>query len=240
MQHWWVYAICVIAAYFVGAVNFAIVFSRLKNTDIKKVGSGNPGTMNVLRSVGKIWGVLTFICDALKGIIFALIGMYALKSVDWMFILGTVAVIGHIFPIYTKFKGGKGVATSIGVFLVASPIVGGVVFVALILFLLLVKYGFIGSLACIGSLCIYNICTNLKSIPAIVCCSVIFALVIFSHRSNIVRLAKGKENTLNIIGKNEVKKLDDDKDKESGNSNSDTQESVAQDNSVDTVSAEKD
>lgn len=231
-MHWWVYAICVIAAYLVGSVNFAIVFSRVKKTDIKKVGSGNPGTMNVLRSVGKIWGVLTFICDALKGIIFALIGMYALKSVDWMFILGTVAVLGHIFPIYTKFRGGKGVATSIGVFLVASPIVGGVVFVALILFLLFVKYGFIGSLGCIGSLCIYNIVRNVNSIPAIVCCALILALVIFSHRSNIIRLAKGKENTLNIIGKNQVKKLDEEDKEENTVEQTDKEESVQSEDSL--------
>lgn len=231
-MHWWVYAICVIAAYLVGSVNFAIVFSRVKKTDIKKVGSGNPGTMNVLRSVGKIWGVLTFICDALKGIIFALIGMYALKSVDWMFILGTVAVLGHIFPIYTKFRGGKGVATSIGVFLVASPIVGGVVFVALILFLLFVKYGFIGSLGCIGSLCIYNIVRNVNSIPAIVCCALILALVIFSHRSNIIRLAKGKENTLNIIGKNQVKKLDEEDKEENTVKQTDKEESVQSEDSL--------
>lgn len=231
-MHWWVYAICVIVAYLVGAVNFAIVFSRVKKTDIKKVGSGNPGTMNVLRSVGKIWGVLTFICDALKGIIFALIGMYALKSVDWMFILGTVAVIGHIFPIYTKFRGGKGVATSIGVFLVASPIVGAVVFVALILFLIFVKYGFIGSLCCIGSLCIYNIVRNVSSIPAIVCCALILVLVIFSHRSNIIRMAKGKENTLNIIGKNEVKKLDEEDKEENITEETEKEENVKSEDSL--------
>ncbi|MDE6614265.1 MAG: glycerol-3-phosphate acyltransferase [Clostridia bacterium] len=137
--------VLIIAAYLVGAINMATIIGRLKGKNIKKLGSGNPGTMNVMRSIGKGWGALTFAFDCVKGVAFALIGRYALGSVEWMFILGACAVIGHIFPIYTKFKGGKGVATSLGMFMVATPIVGPCVFVALIIYLLVCKIGFIGS-----------------------------------------------------------------------------------------------
>ena len=112
--------------------------------------------MNVLRSVGKLWGALTFAFDCAKGVAFALIGRFAIDggSTDWMMILGTICVIGHIFPIYTKLRGGKGVATSLGVFMVAIPIVGVCVLVGLIIYLLLCKIGFIGSYLAITALTI--------------------------------------------------------------------------------------
>ena len=151
---WWGKALLVAAAYLIGSINFAIIFSRLKGTDITKKGSGNPGTMNVLRSVGKLWGVLTFICDCAKGVIFAVVGLYWIGSFDWLFIRGVVTIIGHVLPIYSKFKGGKGVATSIGVFIVAYPIVGAIVLAELIIMPLFLKDGFLGSLTCLSGITI--------------------------------------------------------------------------------------
>ena len=204
---WWGKALLCIAAYLIGSVNFAIIFSRLKGTDITKKGSGNPGTMNVLRSVGKLWGVLTFICDCAKGVIFAAIGRYWIGSVDWLFILGVVVIIGHVLPLYSKFKGGKGVATSIGVFLVAYPVVGAVVLVVLILMLLFIKYGFIGSLICISAITVYSCIVGRDSVTVIVCSLIIWLIVTLRHYSNIKRFIKGEENTLKLIGKNQSKDL---------------------------------
>lgn len=197
----------VVAAYLIGSINFAIIFSRLKGTDITKKGSGNPGTMNVLRSVGKLWGVLTFICDCAKGVIFAVIGLYWVGSLDWLFILGVVTVIGHVLPVYSKFKGGKGVATSIGVFIVAYPIVGAIVLAILILMLLFIKYGFIGSITCISAITIYSCIASRDNVTAIVCSLVIWAIVVVRHYSNIKRLIMGEENTLKLVGKNQSKDL---------------------------------
>ena len=197
----------VAAAYLIGSINFAIIFSRLKGTDITKKGSGNPGTMNVLRSVGKLWGVLTFICDCAKGVIFAVVGLYWVGSLDWLFILGVVTIIGHVLPIYSKFKGGKGVATSIGVFIVAYPIVGAIVLAVLIFMLLFIKYGFIGSITCISAITIYSCIVSRDNITAIVCSLLIWAIVVIRHYSNIKRLVRGEENTLKLVGKNQSKDL---------------------------------
>lgn len=197
----------VAAAYLIGSINFAIIFSRLKGTDITKKGSGNPGTMNVLRSVGKLWGVLTFICDCAKGVIFAVVGLYWIGSLDWLFILGVVTITGHVLPIYSKFKGGKGVATSIGVFIVAYPIVGAIVLAVLIIMLLFIKYGFIGSITCISAITIYSCIVSRDNIMAIVCSLIIWAIVVIRHYSNIKRLVRGEENTLKLVGKNQSKDL---------------------------------
>lgn len=204
---WWGKALLVAAAYLIGSINFAIIFSRLKGTDITKKGSGNPGTMNVLRSVGKLWGVLTFICDCAKGVIFAVVGLYWIGSLDWLFILGVVTIIGHVLPIYSKFKGGKGVATSIGVFIVAYPIVGAIVLAVLIIMLLFIKYGFIGSITCISAITIYSCIVSRDNITAIVCSLIIWAIVVIRHYSNIKRLVRREENTLKLVGKNQSKDL---------------------------------
>ncbi|MEG2561275.1 MAG: glycerol-3-phosphate acyltransferase [Clostridia bacterium] len=199
-----------LAAYFVGSVNFAKLFARLKHTDITSVGSGNPGTMNMLRSVGKFWGAMTFICDAIKGIVFALIGRFCLSGgefavtpngYDWLFVLGIITIVGHVFPIYSKFRGGKGVATSIGVFLVAFPIVSSVALVCLIVFMFKGKYGFIGSLVTIGVLSIFSSIMCRDSVAVIVVALCMFCVVLFTHRGNIKRALSGKENTLSLTKK---------------------------------------
>jgi len=199
-------------AYFVGAINMATVISKIKGKNIKKMGSGNPGTMNVMRSIGKGWGALTFAFDCVKGVAFALIGRFAVDggSTDWMFILGSLTIIGHIFPVYTKFKGGKGVATSLGVFMVATPIIGPCVLLGLVIYLLICKIGFIGSFLAITALTVANCIVYRTSIIAIVCCLIKWALIILRHKDNIDRLIHGKENTLSIVGKNEAKQLDGD------------------------------
>ncbi len=195
-----------IAAYLVGSVNFATLIARLNSKDIKKMGSGNPGTMNVLRTMGKKWGILTFVLDALKGVGFALIGRYLINGVDnypMAILLGAFVILGHIFPIFDKFRGGKGVATTIGVFLSISPIVGSVTLVVLVLMLLFLKYGFIGSLITVTAFAVNAIILCQNSVWAIVIICVWWALVVFAHRGNIMRLIKGEENTLNILKKKE-------------------------------------
>lgn len=197
-----VIAVMCVAAYLVGAINFATVFAAIKGKDVRKLGSGNPGTMNMMRSVGKGWGALTFICDCAKGVIFAVLGMYVIGTPTGLFVLGGLAVLGHMFPVYSRFRGGKGVATSIGVYLVACPIVAPIVFVVMVLILLFVKYGFIGSIAAITTLSIYSAVKFRDNTAVIIINVILLLLVLFAHRGNFVRLFKGKENTLSIIGKN--------------------------------------
>jgi len=170
------------------------------------MGSGNPGTMNVLRTMGKKWGILTFALDSLKGVAFALIGRYLINGVDnypMAILLGACVILGHVFPIFDKFRGGKGVATTIGVFVSISPIVGSITLVVLVIMLLFLKYGFIGSLITVTAFAINAIILCQNSVWAIVIICVWWALVVWAHRGNIIRLIKGEENTLNILKKKE-------------------------------------
>ncbi len=224
--------VATVAAYFVGAINMATIIGAIKGKNIKNLGSGNPGTMNVMRSIGKVWGALTFAFDCAKGVAFALIGKFALGSADWMFILGAVAVIGHIFPIYTKFKGGKGVATTLGMFLVATPIVGPCVLACLVIYLLFCKIGFIGSYLAVTALTIANCIIYRYRAAAIICCLVVWALVIIRHKDNVKRFLKGKENTLSLVGKNQVKDIDEEE--QSADDGDDAQKSEDTDNSAET------
>lgn len=197
METLWI-VLTAIAAYLIGSVHFAVVFSRVKHVDIRSVGSKNPGTMNVLRSVGKLWGALTFACDALKGVIFALLGLFVVgKSADWAMLFGLCAVLGHVFPILRRFRGGKGVATSMGVFLVVCPWVGLVVLALLIAALFLLRYGFIGSLVAITVMSV-TACVTYRTGLVIGCAIAMWAIVVFAHRGNIVRLIRGTENTLDL------------------------------------------
>ncbi len=199
-----IYVVLCILAYFIGAINFAIIIAKKgAKVDIKQVGSGNPGTMNVLRTVGKKWGALTFACDALKGLIFGLVGRLAFNEhgMALAFGLGLCAIVGHIFSVYTKFKGGKGVATSIGFFMSIIPIITSIVLAILIIWLFYGKYGFVGSLTAIGVLAVSSCIIYRQSLAVIIISLVIFALVVYAHRGNIKRLATGKENTLQLAKK---------------------------------------
>ena len=201
MEIKYIVLICV-AAYLVGSINFATLIAKLNSKDIKKMGSGNPGTMNVLRTMGKAWGIVVFFLDSAKGLAFALIGRYLINGVDnyeMAIVLGACVLLGHIFPIFDKFRGGKGVATTLGVFLAISPIVGGITLVILIALLLGIKYGFIGSILAVTAFAIDGIIICQNSVLAIVIICIWWALVIFAHRGNIIRLIKGEENTLTLV-----------------------------------------
>ena len=207
-----------IAAYLVGSINFATLIARLNSKDIRKLGSGNAGTMNVLRTIGKKWGVLVFILDSLKGLSFALIGRLLIdgpNNFEMAIVLGACVILGHIFPIFDKFRGGKGVASTIGVFIAISPIVGSITLVILIVMLFGIKYGFIGSILTVTAFAINAIILCQNSVGAIIIICLWWALVVYAHRSNIIRLIKGEENTLNLIKKDEENKEDkDNEDKE--------------------------
>ena len=121
------YVLLIVFSYFVGNISWARVFSKKQNGDITKSGSGNPGTMNMLRTYGVKLAFLTLILDALKGAIPALCGMFlfiytGLNQDVGIYLAGLCAVAGHMFPVIYKFKGGKGVATALGVFMVANPL----------------------------------------------------------------------------------------------------------------------
>lgn len=206
------YVLLIVGSYFIGSINFARLLGRLKKVDITKQGSGNPGTMNMIRNQGLGLGILTLLLDMLKGAIPATCGFYLFggipgateaygaQSMIALYTAGIAAIIGHIWPIYYKFKGGKGVACVLGVFAVANPLAFVIVFVLDIIYLLFFDYGSVFSFIIVTALTVIeamrpeyrgNLALSLLLFA-------IFFLIWFAHRQNIFRLLLGRENKANV------------------------------------------
>ena len=188
--------LAIVAAYLVGSIDFAVIVARMHGVDIHQEGSGNPGMSNVLRTLGRVPAVMVFIGDTLKGTIGAAMGMVASgvpdPMVHWAFLTGLAAVVGHCYPIFHRFKGGKGVATGGGVLLFTVPLLA-VIEIA-IWFLIF----FVTRTASIGSMVIVVITVPLLiwqgvSGLALVWVGLIIALVVWRHRGNIKRMVSGSE-----------------------------------------------
>lgn len=199
----------IIPAYLLGSISFGIIVSKLiKKIDIRDYGSGNIGFTNVLRVVGKGPAALVLLGDALKGSMGVLLGYYLGEaSYGYAVIGGIMAMLGHTYPLYFKFKGGKGVATGLGVIITLAP---DVTLIALLIFLITVfisRYVSLGSLLAAISVPICMYLLN-KAVPIFLFGTFGALFVIYNHRANIVRLYQGKENK---IGKNQVVKRREEK-----------------------------
>ena len=203
MIYFW-YSLLAICSYFIGNISFAVMLSKRKKQDITKMGSGNPGTMNMLRNFGFKVGILTLFLDALKGAVPALVGFLTLGE-HGLYIAGLAVIIGHIYPVLRKFKGGKGVACTLGVFLVANPILTLIFFVVAFIYLYFFDYGAIASFIVVTAM---TICEGVNHAGDLLLSLLIFAIffiVWFAHRKNITRLLVGKENKANL--KKSIKKF---------------------------------
>lgn len=226
-QRWWEFAVIAIVCYFVGCFNFAKFISACKKQDISKIGSGNPGTMNMTREFGPIIGVLTFVCDALKGGLptlaayliyrnFVFEGSVVQVSDLTRYLAGFCVIVGHIYPAPMKFKGGKGIASTFGVFWVGLSCESGwfaLVGLGVVLFclgyILVSEWGAVGSLIGVTVFGVMqSIVIGVKyaeiEVGAVVTLVVIFTLVAltwFAHRANLVRLFSGEEHRTKIIKK---------------------------------------
>ncbi|MEX0795406.1 MAG: glycerol-3-phosphate 1-O-acyltransferase PlsY [Acidimicrobiia bacterium] len=189
-------AIAIAAAYIVGSIDFAVVVGRMHGIDIHKEGSGNPGASNVLRTLGKVPAAMVFVGDMLKGTVGAAMGMIASGTTDpmvhWALLAGLAAVVGHCYPIFHKFKGGKGVATAGGVLLFVVPLVA---IGSTLLWVMIVK---LTKTASIGSLVVAVITLPLAMWQgleglALVWLGIMILLVVWRHRGNIGRMIKGSE-----------------------------------------------
>jgi acyl phosphate:glycerol-3-phosphate acyltransferase len=186
---------CIGLSYLVGAIPFGLLFTRLfADMDVRKVGSGNIGATNVLRAAGKKAAVLTLLSDALKGLIPVLVVNILFHDDAATAFAGAAAVVGHNFPIYLNFKGGKGVATSFGVLLAGAPFAGLSCLLIWILVALIWKYS---SLAALAAFSCYPILTfavpTLASKPQQALSVFIFGMSYYRHRENIKRLLEGVE-----------------------------------------------
>lgn len=208
----------IFGAYLFGNINVSIIISHFKNRDVRNEGSGNPGTMNMLRSFGIKLGILTLVLDAVKGAVPALLGWWLLGKGEMfsfgtdkigLFIGGISVVLGHIFPVFYKFKGGKGVAASIGVCFVAAPIVALIAFLVGVVFILTVKIGSLTSFIMTGIPLIYCSVTAFSSGRIIegVLAAAVYVIILLAHHSNFARIFKGEEKQIILFGKNKSASL---------------------------------
>ena len=205
-----VYIVMAIIAYAIGSINFSVIFSRkFAGFDVREKGSGNAGTTNMLRSVGKKAALITLICDILKGIVAILIGIIIGKIVEevnqslLVQIAAICVVIGHTFPIFFEFRGGKGVATSLGVLLMINWQVGLICLIFAVIIMAVTRMVSLGS---VTAAILYPILVLFQvGKPYFIVegnyfiFSLILALVvIFNHRSNVKRILTGTENKLSF------------------------------------------
>jgi acyl phosphate:glycerol-3-phosphate acyltransferase len=189
-------AIALVAAYVVGSIDFAVIVARMHGVDIHKVGSGNPGASNVLRSIGRLPAAMVLVGDTLKGVIGAAMGMIAAGSVDfqveWAFAAGFAAVVGHCYPVFHRFRGGKGVATGLGVLLFTVPIVGVIVVGGWLILVKLTKTASISSLIAVAASVPLAIWQGVEGMSLVWLLATV-VLVVWRHRANIQRVFTGSE-----------------------------------------------
>ncbi len=201
--------ILILVSYILGSVPFGYIVAKFKGIDITKIGSKNIGMANVFRNVGPFYGILVLLLDAFKGFLPTFIAInYNLPDYQVLFI-GLFSIIGHSFSIFLKFKGGKGVATSFGVFLAISPLISIIGLFIWIVSVLVSRYSSLGSiLASTFVLTIsliylffnlnFNLFNNYYKNSKIFLVALIFVsfFILIKHKDNFVRLLQGKENKL--------------------------------------------
>lgn len=210
MIAWYYFVIIGVISYLIGAFSFARLISRkILKDDVTKHGSGNPGTTNMYRAYGLKVGIINLILDILKGVVPTLVCLLVF-GYEAAFVAGTCAIFGHIFPVYYKFKGGKGIATTLGVFAVVSPLWLAVTFVAMFILIYFFEYMAPVSLLGVALLVCINAIKFKYNLLICICVFVIFVLTWFAHRSNILRMLQGKENRV-VLRKSRKQKLNQEK-----------------------------
>ena len=204
------YIIVAVVAYLLGSISFSVILSKkMAGFDVREKGSGNAGATNMLRSVGKKAAALTLLLDALKGVVavlFAVLVGVIIKDINKALLVqiaGILVVIGHTFPIFFNFKGGKGVATSLGVLLTTNWKIG---LICLVFALVLMALTRIVSMGSVGAAILFPILvlfmgTNftVSEGSSYLIYSIILAVIVaFNHRSNIQRILNGTENKLSF------------------------------------------
>ena len=204
------YIIMAIIAYLIGSVNFSIIISKkVAGFDVREKGSGNAGTTNMLRSVGKGAALLTLICDILKGVVSILIAIAIgniVKDIDKSLLVqvaGVAVVLGHTFPIFFGFKGGKGVATALGVLLMSNWQIGLICLVFGLVLIILTRMVSLGSCAAAVLFPVLTIFIKEHYIVVggtdyLIYSIILAIIVLYNHRANIKRIMEGKENRISF------------------------------------------
>ncbi|MCM2264835.1 MAG: glycerol-3-phosphate 1-O-acyltransferase PlsY [Desulfuromonadales bacterium] len=190
-----IFFVILVAVYLIAAIPTGVVLTRLMGLeDVRSKGSGNIGATNVFRVAGKLPGILTLIGDILKGFLPLLaVKLWLAPTPLQLGLAGVVAIIGHCYPVYLRFKGGKGVATALGIFLVLDPLalLGGCV--VFLLAVAVTRYISLGSVLAATAAPLLTILFH-RPLPLILCTLAIGALIIWRHRENLRRIFSGTEN----------------------------------------------
>ena len=198
MALWLKYVLIGIGGYLMGNISLGILIARFYGIkDIRKVGSGNAGTTNVLRNLGWFPSIMTLVGDCLKSLIPALIGGWVAGDVG-LLIGGTAAIVGHDFPVFFKFKGGKGIASTLGLIIAIDPLLAVCMLVPVLIIIAITRYVSVGSIAAAAFLPILLFITNGESTAVCIITACIGASVIWRHRANIIRLMNHTESKLDF------------------------------------------
>lgn len=202
------YIIVAVIAYLIGSINFSVILSKkMAGFDLREKGSGNAGTTNMLRTVGKKAAAITLVCDILKGVVAIFLAKLIgniwehLDRALLVQLAGILVVIGHTFPVFFKFKGGKGVATSLGVLLTLNWQIGLICLVFALVLMALTQMVSVGSIA---AAILYPVLTIFISqnyiVPGnyIISSIILAVIVVFNHRANVKRILTGTENKLSF------------------------------------------
>ncbi|MBM6832420.1 glycerol-3-phosphate 1-O-acyltransferase PlsY [Megamonas hypermegale] len=190
------YIIVILCSYIIGSIPSGLILGKtFWNVDLREHGSKNIGATNAWRTLGKLPGFIVFVADLLKGMIGVYLGMLLVGTSTAMIIGGIVAIIGHSLSLFLKFKGGKGVATGLGVIIMLMPTVSAIVFIIWLVIVMISKYVSLASI--IAAICVPIFAFILGMPFEFVAFGVVAALfVIYRHKSNIGRLMNGTENKI--------------------------------------------
>jgi len=192
--------IALVAAYLLGSIPFAYLAGRLHGVDLRSVGSGNLGATNVFRTLGRTVGVVVMVLDIAKGAAAVLLAQWLVGGSWWPIAAGALAILGHVFPVWTGFKGGKGVATGAGALIGLVPLASAALIVLWVLLVLITRYVSVASIVCaLAAAPLAWVFGAPWSYVAFIALAGLFVIV--KHAENIKRLLAGTENRIHLGGK---------------------------------------
>lgn len=192
---WWVHAAVLAGAYLLGSIPFSFLVARHEGVDVRAVGSGNVGATNVLRNVGKGAGVVAFVLDFLKGSAATWLARETVGGFVFPSVAAVVAVLGHMHPIWLRFRGGKGVATGAGAFLPIAPLPTAGALMIFAAVTAATRYVSLGSI--VGSASLAALAFLFGTLPPVpLAAALVAGLIAWKHRENVRRLAAGTERRM--------------------------------------------
>jgi len=205
------FCLAILAAYLIGGIPFGYLIGRMRGVDVRTVGSKNIGATNVFRTVGKKWGLIAFVCDVLKGLVPVLVAKHALASLtpsalslQLPLAVGITCVLGHMLTPYMRFRGGKGVATALGIMIGLAPGLAGAAFGLFAVVFAASHYISLGSCTAATFLAVgvwfpWLGLRGAADLPLCVLVTLLAVFVIWKHRSNIGRLVRGNESKIYLF-----------------------------------------